>query len=231
MLGTTVRDVMTREVVSVREFTSYKQLVEILLEHGVSAVPVVDDGLHVQGVVSEADLIEKEARDARDESEQRHPVSRAARTARSKARAATAGTLMTGPAITIRPDAPLSVAALRMSRHNIKRLPVVDAFGLLLGIVSRSDLLKPYLRRDADIRDEVLARVLAGEMCVDPHSISVDVREGVVTLAGRMESEPVARETAAMVRAVDGVVDVIDRLHAYPRFDAAERPPFRSPAH
>ncbi len=226
-----VRDVMSRDVVSVRAFTPYKQIVRILLDHGISAVPVLDDGGHVTGVVSQADLIEKEARQAAQATASRRPVTWRSRVIRQKATAASAGTLMTGPAITVGPDAPVSTAAWLMSRHNVKRLPVVDDEGLLLGVVSRGDLLAPYLRPDDEIYDEVLNRVLLSDMCVDPHSIDVQVVDGVVTLRGRMENEFVARETAARVRALDGVVEAVDHLSPEYGEGGPERPLFVTPAH
>lgn len=218
-MSASVRDVMSRDVVSVRAFTPYKRIVQLLLDHGISAVPVVDESGHVTGVVSQADLIEKEARQAPQAVTAHRPVTWYSRTARLKAAAASAHTLMTGPAITIGPDADLRSAAWLMSRHNVKRLPVVDAQGVLLGVVSRGDLLVPYLRSDTDIYDEVLGRVLLGELCVDPHSIDVAVVDGVVTLRGRMENEFLARDAAARVRALDGVVQVVDQLSPDPGED------------
>lgn len=230
-MSATVRSVMTSEPVSVRAYTPYKQIVRILLDYGISAVPVVDETGHVLGVVSQADLIEKEAAQARSASAAHRPVTWHSRTARAKAHAVSADTLMTGPAITISPDADLNAAALLMSKHNIKRLPVVDGEGRLLGVVSRGDLLVPYLRSDVEIHDEILNRVLLSEMCVDPHSIDVKIADGVVTLSGRMENEFVARDTAARVQAIDGVIEVVDYLTPEPGEDQPQRLPFRTPVY
>jgi CBS domain-containing protein len=228
----TVRSVMTSDAVSVRVYTPYKQIVRILLDYGISAVPVVDEAGHVLGVVSQADLIEKEAAQARSTSTAAHrPVTWHSRTSHTKAHAVSADTLMTGPAITISPDADLNSAALLMSKHNVKRLPVVDGEGRLLGVVSRGDLLVPYLRSDIEIHDEILNRVLLSEMCVDPHSIDVKIADGVVTLSGRMENEFVARDTAARVRAIDGVIEVVDYLTPEPGEDQPQRLPFRTPVY
>src|SRR5436305_11751225 len=136
---------------------------------------------------------------------------------------------MTAPAITVGPDTDLNTAAWLMSKHNVKRLPVVDAEERLVGVVSRGDLLVPYLRSDVDIHDEILSRILLSEMCVDPHSINVKVSNGVVTLSGRMQSQFVARDTAARVRSLDGVVEVVDHLVPEPGEVTVDRMPFRTP--
>ncbi len=229
-MSATVRSVMTQDAVSVRAFTPYKQIVRILLDFGISAVPVVDENGRVQGVVSQADLIEKEALQADGATASHRPVTWRGRAARLKAHAVAADTLMTGPAITVGPDEDLRNAAWLMSKHNVKRLPVVDSDGRLIGVVSRGDLLVPYLRSDLDIHDEILNKVLLGEMCVNPHSINVKVCNGVVTLSGRMENEFVARDTAARARSLDGVVEVVDHLTPEPGEDAPGRMPFRTPA-
>jgi CBS-domain-containing membrane protein len=223
MRNSDVNDVMTRDVVSIREFTPYKAVVRILMEHGVSALPVVDERYHVLGVVSEADLIEKEAERVEGYPESWELLTRRGRGAHSKARAELAGELMTSPAITVRVGTTVAQAARLMRKHGVKRLPVVDGNGVLVGIVSRSDLLKPFLRSDEAIRDAVVRDVLRAEMCVDPQSIDVRVRDGVVILAGEMENEFVARDTARLVRELDGVVSVVDRLRLRVAHDAGPR--------
>ncbi len=230
-MSATVRSVMTSEAVSVRVYTPYKQIVRVLLDYGISAVPVVDETGHVLGIVSQADLIEKEAALARSTSAAHRPATWHSRASRTKAHAVSADTLMTGPAITIGPDADVNSAALLMSKHNVKRLPVVDAEGRLLGVVSRGDLLVPFLRSDVEIHDEILNRVLLSEMCVDPHSIDVKIADGVVTLSGRMENEFVARDTAARVQTIDGVIEVVDHLTPEPGEDQPQRLPFRTPVY
>ncbi len=212
MRRSTVNDVMTREVVSILEFTPYKDIVRILLQHGISAVPVVDEQYHVRGVVSEGDLIQKEARQGDGYPEPWELLARRGRGARSKAEAELAGELMTSPAITVRTGTGVAEAARLMRRHGVKRLPVVDGSGVLAGIVSRGDLLKPFLRSDEGIRDTVVQEILRDTVCVDPRSVDVRVRDGVVILEGEMENEFVAHDIARMVRELDGVVAVVDRL-------------------
>lgn len=225
MHGGSVYDVMTRDVVSIREFTPYKAVVRILMEHGISAVPVVDERYRVRGVVSEADLIEKEAEQVEGYPEPWELLTRRGRGAHSKAQGESATELMTAPAITASVDTSVARAARLMRKHGVKRLPVVDEAGILVGIVSRGDLLKPFLRSDEGIHDAVVQEVLRGSMCVDPLSIDVQVRDGVVTLVGEMENEFVARDTARLVREFDGVVAVVDRL----RYRIEARTGARSP--
>ena len=226
MRTSTVYDVMTRDVISILDFTPYKDVVQILLRHDISAVPVVDDLYHVRGVVSEADLIEKEAQQTEGYPEPWELLTRRGRGAHSKARAESAADLMTAPAITTRMDTGIAQAARLMRKNGVKRLPVVDEDGVLVGIVSRSDLLKPFLRSDEGIRDAVVEDILRGSMCVDPNSVDVDVRDGVVTLTGEMENEFVASDTVRLVRELDGVVSVLDRL----RYRIMVRPGVHTPS-
>jgi CBS domain-containing protein len=231
MTHTTVSDVMTRDVISVRDFTAYKDIVRILLEHGISAVPVLDVADQVAGVVSETDLIEKVAHQDGVDPAPWELLTRRDRRTQAKAHGTTARELMTAPVITIGPGASLAEAARQMRTYRFKRLPVIDDKGALAGIVSRGDLLAPYLRPDAELHDEAIHGVLVGEMGIDPEMVSVRVREGVVTLNGQMENEAVATTTVRLVRAIAGVVEVVDELRL-PVQDR-ENPdlqPFRTPA-
>jgi len=211
----TVRDVMTKDVVTVDRVTSYKEIVRVLAENKISAVPVLVMGRHVAGVVSEADLLAEEdqaARRARAGETGHLPWWHrpSAQTLRLKAE-----DLMTKPAITIHPDAPIPRAAALMHTHHIKRLPVVDPGGKLIGIVSRRDLLSVFLRSDAQIADEV-RELLAEILFADPATIKVVVHGGVVTLLGEPGSNdhhdliPVA---VRLIRDIDGVLDVVDKLN------------------
>jgi CBS domain-containing protein len=207
----TVRDVMTADVVSVREDTPYRTIVEILADRKVSAVPVVDESQHVTGVVSEADLLHK-IEFSGDETERHLFERRSRRTARTKAHGDLAATLMTSPAITIQPDTSLVEAAKLMDAEQVKRLPVVDGEGRLVGIVSRRDLLKTHLRADLEIRDEVMNDVLLGVLWVDPAAFEVDVADGVVTLRGTLDRRSTAGIAAHLVAGLPGVVGVVDQF-------------------
>ncbi len=206
-----VQDVMSVPVVAVRAGAGFKEIVDALAGSAVSAVPVLDEGDVVLGVVSEADLLHK-LELASCDLHRRLLDRRRVRTAKTKAGGDTAAGLMSAPAVTIGPDAPLGVAARLMEHERIKRLPVVDADGRLLGIVSRRDLLRPYLRSDAAIRDEVQTDVLERTLLVIPATIEVSVTAGRVRLHGRADRKSTAEIAVRLTRAVDGVIAVDDQL-------------------
>jgi len=131
---------------------------------------------------------------------------------RRKLHAATASALMTSPAYVIAPHASIADAAWHAARNRVRRLPVVDDNGALVGIVTRSDLLRGFLRPDEDIRDDIAQNLIVGAFVVDPNCIDVDVAEGVVTLRGQLERRSVAVEILDNVRTWSGVVDVVDQL-------------------
>jgi CBS-domain-containing membrane protein len=209
----TVRDVMTTDVVTVDRITPYKEIARLLAEHKISAVPVLTMGRHVAGVVSEADLLAEEdqaARKARAGKANHLPW-------RGQGRqhpGLTAEQLMTSPAVTINPDAPIPRTASLMHSHHVKRLPVVDPQGKLLGIVSRRDLLTVFLRPDAQIAAEV-RELLAEILFADPASVSVTVHEGVVVLTGQpaaAERHDLIPVAIRLIWDIDGVVDVVEKL-------------------
>ncbi|MET9087441.1 CBS domain-containing protein [Streptomyces sp. NPDC004237] len=201
-----VSDVMTTTVVSVGRGASFKEIVRLMRDWRVSALPVVEGEGRVVGVVSEADLLRRE--EFRDAEEVRDAV--------AEAGALTAGGLMTAPALTVRPGATLAQAARIMARGGVKRLPVVDEVGVLQGVVSRADLLKVFLRDDEEIAEEVRREVVSYLFPAPASLLRVAVRDGVVTLAGRIRDTSLVPVAARLVRAVEGVVDV--------DFDLAPRP-------
>ena len=208
----TVAEVMTRDVVSVRASTGYKEIVETLANHSVSAVPVVDEAGRVLGVVSEADLLYKT-----EYADQPHPSARLwerkrVRAARGKAAADTAEALMTAPAVSIGPRAKVGAAARLMDVESVKRLPVVDEQGQLVGIVSRADVLRLYLREDGDIAREIRDEVFLHSLWIDPREISIEVAQGVVTLGGTLDRYSTVDIVVELVQSVAGVVDVVNHL-------------------
>ena len=199
----TVSDVMTHTVVAVGSEAPFKEIVELLDQWKVSALPVLAGEGRVVGVVSEADLMAKE--EFRD-TEEGDPAER------HKAGAMTAGELMSAPAVTVHADASLAEAARIMARRHVKRLPVVDGVGLLQGVVSRSDLLKVFLRDDEEIAQEIRGSVLGQLPVTSP--LTVCVSEGVVTLGGALPDRMLVPVIARAVRAVEGVVDIrLDLTH------------------
>ncbi|SFE27776.1 CBS domain-containing protein [Streptomyces mirabilis] len=193
----TVSDVMTHTTVAIGSEAPFKEIVELLDQWKVSALPVLAGEGRVVGVVSEADLLAKEEyRDAADGDP----------TVPAKAGAVSAGELMSTPAITVQAKASLAEAARIMARRHLKRLPVVDAVGILQGVVSRSDLLKVFLRDDGDIAQEIRRDVLGQLPVTTP--LTVEVAEGVVTLGGSLPDRSLVPVVARAVRAVEGVVGI-----------------------
>ncbi|HEY5988841.1 MAG TPA: CBS domain-containing protein [Streptosporangiaceae bacterium] len=206
-----VRDVMTTNVVTARRTMSYKQVARLMTEHKVNAIPVVAKNGHLLGMVSEADVLRKEERKFR---RLVAGLSWSARRDLAKARAGTVAELMTSPAITIHPDAPLGAAARIMNAHHIRRLPVLDAAGDLIGIVSRRDLLSVFLRPDAEIAAEVES-VLADILLEDSDRVTTSVQDGVVTLSGALSSEDMAPVAVQLASDVAGVVSVVNHLTSH----------------
>jgi len=208
-MSTTVKDVMTTHVVAVRLNATFKDMATRLREFRVSAFPVLDAENKVVGVVSEADLLTKEAL----EDSAPGLMSGILRgRERAKAEAVTAADLMTKPPVTIGPRELVSHAARLMYSRKVKRLPVVDDDGRLIGIVSRADVLSVYSRPDADIRHDIIENVIIGTVLTDPARFTVTVRDGMVTVEGKPENASVGRDMVEEIRHVEGVVTVRDRL-------------------
>ncbi|WP_330299794.1 CBS domain-containing protein [Streptomyces sp. NBC_00503] len=202
-----VRDVMTRVVVSVTPLAEFKEIVAVMSQWQVTAVPVTEgegEG-RVIGVVSEADLLPKEAFRDHDTGliEQMQRLGDTL-----KAGSTLAKDLMTTPAVTVPPDTTLSQAARLMAERHIKRLLVVNPAGILQGIVSRTDLLKVFLRPDSELADEIRREVVGRLFPLAQHRVRVDVRHGVVTLSGGILDASLIPVAARLALAVEGVVDV-----------------------
>lgn len=211
-MSATVKDVMTADVVAVRSDTSFKDMVGLLSTSRISALPVLDAAEHVIGVVSEADMLIKEAGQAS------YPgffTGLRRRRDQEKAAGISAAEVMSSPPIVIRPDEPVQHAARLMYERGVKRLIVVDDPGHLLGIVSRSDVLGVFSRPDEEIRREVAGRVIRHSFRTDPALFGITVQDGIVTMAGRPETAELGQELVEAVRRVDGVVAVHDQL-SYP---------------
>jgi CBS domain-containing protein len=213
-----VSEIMTAEVVAVTPETAYKDVIEALLDHGVSGVPVVDDGMLV-GIVTEADLLAGSAYDG-DRSRALAVLADvlAAREHHwaTKAGARTARDLMSRSVVSCTAETDVRTAARQMLDHGVTRLPVVRD-GRLVGIVARHDLLRALARPDAQIAQEV-ERVLATDPNrPDDHHVVVAVDDGRVELSGDVRFPYDAAVVIAMVRGVEGVVSVRSNLHARER--------------
>ncbi len=213
----TVSDLMTHSVVTVRRDASFKEIVELLAEHDITAVPVTDDDDRPLGVVSEADLMSSEARQpdlsGRVDVLGRH-AERSGRKAEEPGTASRvdAGTLMTSPAVVAHPEWSVVEAARAMDDRKVKRLPVVDEAEKLVGLISRADLLRVFLRRDRAIREEIAADILRETLHMAPDDVTPHVVDGRVALSGTVERRSMIPLLVRLCRSVDGVVDVSQRL-------------------
>jgi CBS domain-containing protein len=198
----TVDDVMTQAVVSVRETASYRDLVDLLIARHFSAVPVVDEEHRVSGVVSETDLLRKIQYAGDDQP--RLFERRRRRAGRAKASAGTAADLMSTPPVVVAAGTPIAAAARTLDDHRVKRLPVVDGSGRLIGVVTRGDLLKVHLRPDDDIRRDVLSVIL--------EPVGAEVHNGTVTLTGQVDRWSAADRAEHLARQVPGVAVVLNAL-------------------
>lgn len=207
---TTVRDVMTTPVVTVTEWTPLKEVARKLVDHRISGLPVVGDGGRLVGVISEADLLTKESGPdgiPHRRFERLFGESSGTRTARAKVGAVVAGQAMTSPAVTISLNEAIRMAAQVMVDHRINRLPVVDG-DALVGIVTRADLVRAYVRPDAALAETIREDVILRSMWLDPAAFKVDVRDGVAWIEGRVDRRSVAEILKGAAALVPGIVRV-----------------------
>jgi CBS domain-containing protein len=203
---TTVKDVMTEHVHVLSEATPFKAIVRLIEDNRISGLPVVDMTGRVVGVVSEADLLLKEERGHLKRG-RLGLESRRHRVERNKASGLKAGDLMTSPAMIVGGEASLAEAARLLHENHVKRLPVVDDDGRIIGIVSRSDLLTVFLRSDREIRAEVQVLV-TGTLWLDAAVLEITVEDGVVHLAGRLPRRSDTQLLVALAGRLEGVVAV-----------------------
>ncbi|GES29801.1 CBS domain-containing protein [Streptomyces angustmyceticus] len=196
---------MTDDVVSARSGTPADVMARWLAEYDINGLPVVDAEDRVIGVVSATDL-------------------RRDRRTTDTGGVLTAGEVMSAPARTVRADDSVVRAARLMSTGGIERLPVVDEEARLVGMVTRRDVLQIFSRTDAEIRDEVVDEIVVRALWLSPQTVDVVVRQGMVTLSGRLESSGAVAIAVRMTRQVDGVTAVVNRLTH--RHEA----PYRQPA-
>jgi CBS domain-containing protein len=161
------------------------------------------------GVVSEADLLLKEVG---QEALAGYLIVSGRRGENAKAAGVTAAELMSKPPVTIGPEDTVAGAARLMHDRRVKRLPVVDDAGRLVGIVSRVDVLSVFDRPDDEIRDQVIKDIVEAEFALEPDALEVTVSSGIVTVTGRVEGRTLAAALIEAVQHAEGVVDVRDRL-------------------
>lgn len=206
-----VRDVMTENVFTVTPDTSLKLVATRMLEYGVSGMPVVDDGDRVVGVVSETDVLYKERPAPDRKGVVDWLVHYAEDPPQAKLDARTAGDAMTTPAVTIPSGRAVEDAATLMLDLRIDRLPVVDS-GRLVGIVTRSDLVRAFARSDDVLAQEIREEALLRRFWVGPSAVTIEVDEGNVLLEGRVDTQDLAESIAAFVERIPGVVSVESKL-------------------
>jgi CBS-domain-containing membrane protein len=202
---------MTSEVVYARLSTPYQELVRLLADRHIGAVPVVDDVGHVLGVVSASDLIVRQGQPG-DAVQGSVPASRQRRVERRNGRGGTAAELMTWPVVTVGPQASVVEAARLLRAHRHKQLPVTDPGGRLIGIVSHGELLKVLLRSDEEIRREILDQVIGGDLSMSSERLRVAVRDGVVLVEGSCQRRSRIPMLVGAVAGVEGVVEVQNRV-------------------
>jgi CBS domain-containing protein len=217
-----VADIMTRDVITVSATTSIPAAARLMVDHGVSGLPVVDQRGAIVGIITEGDLIVRQ---------KTPPLTRRSRwalffadpegLARDYQRAAgtTVGEVMTREVAWVGPEWPIASVASKLEWLRIRRLPVVDASGQLVGIVSRGDLIKALAvtpvaiagrRPDTDLAADMRAR-LARESWASS-GISVEAVDGVLRLSGMVESRAERSAIETMARAVDGCLGVEGQL-------------------
>jgi CBS domain-containing protein len=206
-----VASVMTKQVVTARQDTPFKELVAVMSERRVSGLPVVDAEGKPAGVVSEADTLAKQ--EYQGGTVPRPLFARRKRRARwHKAAGLTAAELMTAPAVVIRENETVSAAARLLAKKNVRRLCVVDDAGTLIGVVSRHDVIGTFLRDDDAIRADVEEHVFKRGMWLFPETLTVEVAAGVVTLDGAVERRTTAQIAGQLTSAVPGVVGVHNKV-------------------
>jgi CBS domain-containing protein len=218
-----VEDVMTKDVRTIPPEATLKAVANVLSDAQVSGLPVVGASGEVLGVVSEADILRKE----KGPDERPHGVAGwffvEPPEIREKLAARLAGEAMSSPAITIEPRQPVQRAAAMMIDHGVNRLPVVDGDGRLVGIVTRKDLVRAFVRSDAEIKREILDDVILRSLWISPEQVAIDVIDGEVTIGGQVDTQLDAELVCRLVERLPGVVSVTCELHS-PAPHLAERP-------
>lgn len=220
-----VRDAMTTDVVTTTADTPLKEAAHALAQNAISGMPVVGAGGSVLGVLSEADILAKQCKgQGQRKGLLRRLLDPTDPWLESRFSARTVGEAMSAPARSIEPDRPIADAATLMLEHEVKRLTVVDADGKLLGLISRGDLVRAFVRTDGEIKREIEEDLLRTTLWIDhPEDVHVTVSKGVVTLAGKVDSAADADLVSRSARWVPGVVAVTSKLTPRAAAGAARR--------
>lgn len=202
-----VADVMSRPVVTAPREAPIRTVAALMRSHIISGVPIVDRDDRLVGIVAEADILRSQL-----PWESRRGLSLRHRRRARRMEGLRAEDLMTTDPVTLRPEMAVAEAARILLGSGLKRLPVVDEEQRVVGMVSHSDLLRPYLRSDEDIRREIVKDVILRAMWIDPADVDVRVEGGVVVLGGHVEFRSTREILVEMVGRVAGVVWVEDKM-------------------
>jgi CBS-domain-containing membrane protein len=207
-----VHEVMTTDVATTTPEALLKDAALELVRRRISGMPVIDGDRHVVGVVSEADILAKEGDEQKPGGFLQWLVDPGDPWVAARFDAVTVGDAMSSPARTVAADRTVAEAATLMLDENVNRLPVVDAEGTLIGLVSRGDLVRAFVRTDEEILKEIEDDVLRRVMWLNPSDVEVTVEDGIVTIKGEVASEADADLLPKFVRRVPGVVEVTSAL-------------------
>ena len=205
-----VRDLMTTDPLTVSPDTLLKEAARTMVRNKVSGLPVLVDGALV-GIVTEGDFLRQEAN--RGQPYRFSLLDALFGEGPSDPPAAeTVAEVMTELVISTTPEVTIGEAARAMANKRVKRLPVVDEDGVLVGIISRADVVNAFTKPDEIIEDEIREDIVRRLLFLDPQEVGVAVDDGVVTLEGEMENRTEAHLLEELARRVEGVVRVNSQL-------------------
>lgn len=204
-----LKDLMTTDVITIGPDASLKEAARRMIEARVSGLPVTDNSGALIGVITEADFVKEEAG---RRAGQRARLLRWLHPEPKSDSERLVGDVMTGTVLTLTGDSDHADAARLMDREGIKRVPVVDEHGALIGVVSRTDILKAFTRPDAEIIEELKTGLMRKILWIDPKLVAITCEDGNLVLSGQLETRSDAQLLVELARRLDGVVSVRDRL-------------------
>jgi CBS-domain-containing membrane protein len=204
-----LQNLMTTDVLTIGPDASLKEAARRMIEAGVSGLPVTDDDANLVGIITEADFVNTEA----DRRKKKRAGLLRLLTDRSEdwSQERLVRDVMTEDVHTLEAGTDHAEAARLMKSAGIKRIPVVEE-GRLVGLVSRTDMLKAFARTDQEILDEIENHLMREILWVDPRKVTAGCTDGNVTLSGRLETKTDASLLVELTKRLDGVVSVSDHL-------------------
>ena len=201
-----VLDFMTTDVITVSPEDGLKAAARMMVQKGISGLPVVGADGKLVGIITEADFVKQEA--GRSQQRYRRLLDALFGEREARPMGETVADAMTRHPVVVDKEAPISEAAREMADRGIKRLPVVDAEGRLLGIISRADIMRAFARPDGVIEDQVREDIIHRVLMIDRDAVGVALHDGHVSLTGSVPTRSDARLLEELVRRVEGVVGV-----------------------